>query len=210
MDAGIDHVFRPVAFLESFEGVPEIGILFVPALGLHHFRASRHEVFDALHSVLSELLGQSSTKCRHALCHVLRADMGVVRVSAGSAFGVSCARNACFIDRCTAAEDLSFWTRRMAYCMSREYLLRAPSRKHDVDFTLHFPSESREPLRGAGVSDPKHVRLSAHELNTGTGAFAPPPRPFVPAWITRTAAYRPPFRVTHSVNLPTAGAPPMV
>ena len=93
VDAGIDHVFRPVAFLEPFEGVPEIGILFVPALGLHHFRASRHEVFDALHSVLSELLGQSSTKCRHALCHVLRADMGVVRVSAGSAFGVSCARN---------------------------------------------------------------------------------------------------------------------
>ena len=55
VDAGIDHVFRPVAFLEPFEGVPEIGILFVPALGLHHFRASRHEVFDALHSVLSEL-----------------------------------------------------------------------------------------------------------------------------------------------------------
>ena len=118
-------------------------------------------------------------------------------VSAGSAFGVSCARNACFIDRCTAAEDLSFWTRRMAYCMSREYPLRAPSRKHDVD-SLHFPSESREPLRGPGSPTPKHVRLSAHELNTGTGAFAPPRRPFgVPAWITRTAAYRPPFRVTH-------------
>ena len=135
VDAGIDHVFRPVAFLEPFEGVPEIGILFVPALGLHHFRASRHEVFDALHSVLSELLGQSSTKCRHALCHVLRADMGVVRGQRRiSVRGVLCP-NACFIDRCTAAEDLSFWTRRMAYCMSREYLLRAPSRKHDVDFT---------------------------------------------------------------------------
>ena len=126
-------------------------------------------------------------------------------VSAGSAFGVSCARNACFIDRCTAAEDLSFWTRRMAYCMSREYLLRAPSRKHDVDFTtLSFENE---PLRSRGLRPP--CSLSAHELNTGTGAFAPPPRPFFGA-----ARDNPDCGLPASVpgyppvNLPTAGAPP--
>ena len=55
-----------------------------------------------------------------------------------------------------------------------------------------------------------HVRLSAHESNTWTGAFAPPPRPFgVPAWITRTPAYRLPFRVTHHNRLRPA-LPPMV
>ena len=125
-------------------------------------------------------------------------------VSAGSAFGVSCARNACFIDRCTAAEDLSFWTRRMAYCMSREYLLRAPSRKHDVDFTtLSF---GNEPLREPGSPTP--CSLSAHELNTGTGAFRPAaplrgPRVDNPdCGLPASVPGYPP------VNLPTAGAPP--
>ena len=64
------------------------------------------------------------------------------------------------------------------------------------------------PCGEPGSPTPKHVRLSAHELNTGTGAFAPPPR------LRGSRVDNPDCGLPASVpgyppvNLPTAGAPP--
>ena len=121
--------------------------------------------------------------------------------SSASAFGVSCALKLCFMERWTATADLSF--------LHSSELRNVPLR-HSATFCdkwTHYTFLRKVESPGGswgGFSTPASGS-STRELNTGTGAFAPPPRPFgVPAWITRTPRFRAPFRVTHLSTLPAA------
>ena len=116
VDAGVNHVFRPMTLLQPLWRVPEVGVLLAFRLALHGLGTGRYQVLDRLDSILAEALRQPRPECGHALGHAVRAEMLVECVSSASAFGVSCALKLCFMERWTATADLSFCTLRIAKC----------------------------------------------------------------------------------------------
>src|SRR5450830_1823285 len=111
MNTGVNHIDRPMPVLKEFQTVTEIGVLLLPGLALHVFRAGRHQVLDGQDAIFRTLSGNLALNLASASSRFAAPIWVLSGVRLASAFGVSCSRKACAMDRLTAIPDFSFCVR---------------------------------------------------------------------------------------------------